>query len=275
MDFSTLHGRIKILRKSITLLAVVIVAGVTFATESEPSNTVGSVAIEVSDDSSIRNHITIQPRGTEIDGDFTEIWGAQFIGGVSPADVPDASDLLEEYVAGSWFNKWRNPGGTWIGSITGIDHYKSYFFYNRHGAANVTKVFAGEVIPEGTLLNMGMISSTTIPGVPARTFIANPLPMQRMLTGFQGDCYNLLGSGFHGSMGPVGDAIEHYTGTVWLSAFNIGGYWMGTISSLDPGKGYEIADMSSGTDWNWTFIAGTDVLTDEQADSTGKASSDR
>ncbi|MBL7034044.1 MAG: hypothetical protein ISR91_07850 [Candidatus Delongbacteria bacterium] len=263
------------MNRLIILLAVIAVAAVTFATESEPSITVGFVTIEVSDDPGTVNHITIQPRGTETDGDFTEIWGTQFIGGVSPADVPDASDLLEEYVAGAWLNKWRNPGGTWIGSITGIDHYKSYFFYNRHGAGNVTKVFAGDVIPAGTVVNMGMIASTTIPGVPVRTFVANPLPMQRMLSGVQGDCYNLLGSGLHPvyPSRPGGDAIEHYTGTVWLNAFYLGGHWVGSLSSLVPGKGYEIVDMSAGPDWNWTFIVGTDVLTDEQADSTGKASS--
>jgi|SaaInl4_150m_RNA_FD_contig_51_825515_length_1520_multi_3_in_0_out_0_2 hypothetical protein len=262
------------LKKSITLLAVVAVAGVAFATESAPSNTVGFVTVGVSDDSGMKNHITIQPRGTETAGDFTEIWGAQFIGGVSPADVPNASDLMEEYVAGGWYNKWRSLSGAWIGSMTGIDHYKSYFFYNRHGAGNLTKVFAGDVIAEGTLVDMGAIASTAIPGTPARTFVANPLPMQRMLTGVPGDVYNLFGSGFTaGPPGPTGDAIEHYTGSSWDSAFNIGGNWMGTIASLDPGVGYEIADMTAGAGWNWTFTVGTDVLATEQSGKTNRVSS--
>jgi hypothetical protein len=157
--------------------------------------------------------------------------------------------------------------------MTGIDFYKSYFFYNRNGAANTVKVFAGDVIPEGTLVDMGTVLSTAVPGTPRRTFVANPLPMQRVLAGTTGDVYNLFGSGFTaGPPGPTGDAIEHYTGTAWLNAFNVGS-WIGTISSLDPGVGYEISDMTAGADWNWTFTVGTDVLATEQSSKTNRVSS--
>ncbi len=251
------------LKKSITLLAVVAVAGVAFATESAPSNTVGFVTVNVSDVNGQKNHITIQPRGTEIGGDPTEIWGAQFIGGPGPG----VSDVLEEYTAaGGWNILFRAPDNSWMGTITGIDHYKSYLFVNRHGAANTVKVFAGDVIPEGTLVDMGMIKDSF------RTFVANPLPLSRPVAGTPADVYNLIGSGF--TIGPpgVGDTIEHFTGIGWNIAFNVG-IWQGSIVSMDPGIGYIIADNSANADWNWTFTVGTDVLAAEQNSKTRTISS--
>jgi hypothetical protein len=252
------------LKKSITLLAVVAVAGVAFATESAPSNTVGFVTVNVSDVDGAKNHITIQPRGTELNGDPTEIWGAQFIGG----NGPGLSDVLEQYTyAGGWDILFRLPNGVWQGSITGIDHNKSYLFVNRHGAANTTKVFAGDVIPEGTYVDMGIVKDAF------RTFIANPLPMQRPLSGQGGDCYNLLGSGFTSGPPGVGDTIEQYNGVGWDIAFNVGA-WQGNIMNLEPGIGYMIADNSvGGGDWNWTFTVGTDVLASEQNSKTRVISS--
>ncbi len=261
------------LKKSITLLAVVAVAGVAFATESAPSNTVGFVTVTVSDNAAILNHITHQPRGTEVGGDFTEIWGSQFIGGSSPT----TSDLLEEFSNYSWLNKWRLPTGTWLGTMTGIDHNKSYIFRNRHGVGAVTKVFAGDVIPTGTLVDMGMmvdITNAFIPGQPGRTFVANPLPMARQIGGVPGDIYNLIGSGFTFGAPGVGDVIEHYTGANWINAFTMNGInWFGTITALNPGVGYEIADFTPGADWNWTFTVGTDVLAGEQSTKKSKVSS--
>lgn len=263
------------LKKSITLLAVVAVAGIAFATESAPSNGVGFVTVTVSELPEQYNHITIQPRGTEIDGDRTEIWGSQFIGALTSAD----SDLLEEFNNYGWDNLWRyvNPPyvDTWVGTIANIDHYKSYLYKNRQGAGSVTKVFAGDVIPCGTLVDMGNIVDMTnaaLPGYPGRTFVANPLPMTRQITGVAGDIYNLVGSGF--TIGYSADKIEHYADPGWDNCFTGDGVnWYGTISALQPGVGYVIVDNTAGADYNWTFTACTDMIAGEQTAKKTKVSS--
>ncbi len=259
---------------TIAILTAITITVIATADESGPSNTCGFVTATVSDQPEFLNHITIQPRGTEINGDFTEIWGSQFIGGTSPT----TSDLLEEFSNYSWLNKWRLPTGTWLGTMTGIDHNKSYIFRNRHGAGAVTKVFCGDVIPEGTLVDMGTIvdyTNSLIPGQPAHTFVANPLPLDRQISGVPGDIYNLIGSGF--SCGhAVGDLIHHYNGTNWTNCFTMNGVnWFGTITALEAGKGYEIVDFTHGSDWNWTFTVGTDSLVNESATKQSKAASQK
>jgi hypothetical protein len=171
-------------------------------------------------------------------------------------------------VSGTWSYTYNDLGSGWVtyAGLTGVDFNRSYMLTNNNGAGNATKVWAGDVVPEGTVLDMGVMASSTT-GMGTRNFVSNPLPMERVITGETGDIYNLIGSCFTTGYPGSGDIIEHYDATTgWQSAFyDPYGYpapaWISyTGMNLEPGMGYIINDGSIGSDWNWTFTVGTDLV---------------
>lgn len=246
------------MKKTISLLAVIAVAGTAFATESAPSNTVGFTSFDVFGD--YQAQICLQPLGTGLGLDPMVVFGDQFLGSTSPA----GSDELRFFDGSNWTNMWRRTVGTFdmfMGTFTTVDWNKGYRYVSKHGDRTI--VIAGDVIPEGTDVTIANIQDGL------KNNVANPFPQAYQLAGAgAADVYDLLNDGFTGGMSPalsdaiIGiDPVSHGFQSAWFRT--VPGMWMGTLTSLQPAMGYNIQDNTAGGGdyvWDYTIPAGGPVL---------------
>jgi len=182
--------------------------------------------------------------------------GCQLTGG----STPGASDLVMylESTTGTWYTAWYRTGGLcadtlWQGTLISIEPDKGYWIHIRSGHSPVTLTMTGA-------LNW---TPRTIPIQPGHScnYVGTAYAVPCSLGGPSGDDAGLLASGFIGGMtAAFSDKVHYFDGSMWQTAwYKSGGPgwpgWQGTISSLEPGKGYtlEVLAPHAFTNDEWIY----------------------
>ena len=179
------------MKKALVLALTGICAVAAFATESDPSNTVGFINQTLT-----TNYSTFSacPTGVSV-----AVPASSYIAGQG-----SVGDIIYERPGAAWVAYGWSP--TWAGLT--FTYNNAYLYKNNSGSAQ-SLVIAGPVIEEGTALTM-------------RNFVAgfngfgNPLPVNIDLDGAAPDDYGLNEQGFDPT-----DIIYSHNGAAWV-AFTMG-----------------------------------------------------
>ena len=210
------------MKKLIAIIAILALATSAFATESDPSETVGFVKIDAP-----ANFYTALALPLEVDGQmvstvFADGAGVPYItGGVNPV----FSDQIQEI--GTGLTAWYNSGtSTWIGDFA-VDVTKAYLAVIR--SANP----AADIYISGTVDNTTVV---TYDPIPANFYTA--IGFREAGSAVMISNIGLLTAGFTGGVNPVfSDQIQEI-GTGLTAWYNSGtSTWIGDFA-LTPGKAY-------------------------------------
>jgi len=207
------------------------------------------------------------PHDTSIQACFADSMGE----GLQLTGGPDinSSDLVRFYntATGQYLTSWYNtatfppvPPQGWNGTITDVDPLKGYWIVIRGAHSAVTLTMTGSV-------NTGAVTIPVETG-PSYNFVGTPFAEDRPLSGTTGDDCGLIASGFTGSANAdpaESDKIRYFDGTSYKTSwYNTRTFppvppvgWNGTVTALEPGKGY-ILEVLSGHDFDddeWIYIA--------------------
>ncbi len=207
------------MKKALVLTLTGICAVAAFATESDPSNTVGFINQTVTTGFST---FSACPIGTSVGAP-----ASNYIAGQGTA-----GDRIYKRAGSAWVNYNWSP--TWTGLT--FDYNSAYLYKNNSGSGQ-SLVVAGDVIAEGTALTM----ATFVTGFNG---FGNPLPLNIDL---DGDDLTLDADGFNS-----GDRIYSHNGTAWV-AFNFNGSTYGL--DLLAGESYLVKINGAGFTWDYTVGA--------------------
>lgn len=221
------------MKKALVLTLTGILAVAAFATESDPSNTVGFINQTVGTGFST---FAACPVGTA-----AGVAAGDYIGGQGTA-----GDVIYERSGAAWV------AYAWSAAWTGLTFtYNNAYLYRNNSGSAQSLVIAGDVIAEGT--NLTMRNFTT-----GFNGFGNPLPMNVDL---DTDDLTLAADGFS-----AGDIIYAHNGTAWV-AFT----YNGTTYGLDllAGESYLVKINSAAFTWDYTVGAAPAAV---QAPATRKVS---
>ena len=202
------------MKKALVLALTGICAVAAFATESDPSNTVGFINQTTPVGTSA---FSACPIGTGV-----ALPASGFIAGQGTA-----GDKIYKRVGAAWVSFNWSPN--WTGLT--FDYNSAYLYQNNSGSAQ-SLVVAGPVVAEGTNLTMGTF------GMGLNGW-GNPLPLNIDL---DGDDMDLVASGF-----ASGDRIYNRSGAAW-----VGYTYNGAVFGLDlmAGEAYLVQINSAPMVWN-------------------------
>lgn len=204
------------MKKVLTIALTGVLAAAALAVESDPSNTVGFISQTVPSGFSVFSACPI--------GDVVGVDAGDYIGGQG---LP--GDIIYKW-QGTWFP--YNHDANWTGLTF---DYNAGFLYRNNSGNSQTLVVAGDVIPEGTTLTMGVF-----PG----GFHAwgNPLPLDIDLDTDDLGLYANLADG---------DIIYNWQGT-WFPFTYTGGT---SGLTMNAGESF-LFNTAAGFSWDYTIGGG-------------------
>ncbi len=205
------------MKKLLAIALIGVLAAAALAVESDPSNTVGFVSQTVPDGNSA---FGICPQGLEVDKSVGLILGGQGTDG----------DKIYEMVAGAWVT-WTKTAGSW-GAL--LMSYNEGFLYNNDTGADQSLVVAGDVVAEGTVVDMGDFPAGQ------NVMWGNPLPIDIDLD------TDDLGLGFQN-----GDKIYDMAGGAWVT-WTYDGFTYGLDLLIGEGYLFKVDAANPAIDWNYT-----------------------
>ena len=223
-------------KRIIALIVIMAFATYAFATESDPSETVGFVKLP----SAAGTYTPFGLPFTFYDATHTQtmtlddIIGAQFTG----AGAPFLSDQIIDINTGSY--GWYNTGtSTWAGMTSFTANHANYA-YVRSGHPAVDMYLAGQV--DQSVINFGTMTAGTYNPVGIRE--AGEVNVSTL---------DLVSSGFTGATAPFlsDQLIDMNTGSyAW---YNTGtSTWQG-MSTITPGHAYYVYVRAGHTSFDWTY----------------------
>ena len=204
------------MKKALVLALTGVCVVVAFATESDPSNTVGFINQTVPVGYSTFSACPI--------GAGVGVSAATYLAGQG-----SPTDKIFEYTPGGWV---PYDYAFWASSLN--FNYNSHYVYQNLAGFPQSLVIAGDVIAEGTPLLMGNF-------VPGFNGYGHPLPMNNNLNV---DDLDLIASGY----GTAGDAIYEMSSGSWVP------YVFPFLPTLNAGESYIVKSGSTFT-WNYTVGA--------------------
>ena len=222
------------MKKLIAIIAILALATTAFATESDPSETVGFVKIDAD--------VGYTPFGlpfTFYDATHTptmaldDIVGAQFTGGVAPF----MSDQIIDINTGA--SGWYNTGtGTWTLVNFTANHGNYANVLSTH--PNVDMYLAGQV-DQSTIIFGTMAVGYNVVGIrEAGEVILSDLDL--VSSGFTGGAASFMSD----------QIIDMNTGSsAWYSTGT--STWVGGLTNVIPGHVYYINVLSTHTPFDWTY----------------------
>jgi hypothetical protein len=166
--------------------------------------------------------------------DIDVVLGFQLTSGTTPFN----SDLCYNYSGGGWLQAYLRTGSGWIGTLEKYETDKGYWIKILTGHQDKIVTFVGEV-SSASSREVNLVQDYNLVGS------AYPVPVDINSSGL--DQVLTAGTAPFNS-----DRIYAYTnnGTseTWEQSYLRSGVgWVGTVQTLDPGRGYWIYKQASGT----------------------------